>query len=171
MAKEYNISRATGFCHACERKFEPGDGFTATVRQNEDDFLREDYCHECYAALDDARRNDPGVWGVWRTRVPQPKEKKKVFVDDEVLMNFFHRLAEDEDEAKIGFRFVLTLVLMRKKILSYEGMNTDKQGRDLWKMRIRGEQRIHNVIDPHLDEETIAEVTGQLGAILEGDLQ
>jgi hypothetical protein len=170
MAKEYNISRATGSCHACQRKFEPGDEFNATVRQNEEEFLREDYCHDCYAALDETRRNDPAVLGMWRTRVPQPKEKKKLFVDDEVLMNFFHRLADAEDEARIGFRFVLTLVLMRKRILSYEGMKADEHGRDLWKMRIRGEQKIHDVIDPHLDEEKIAEVTGQLGAILEGDL-
>jgi hypothetical protein len=171
MAKEYNISRATGVCHACEKQFEPGEEFTATVRETGEELSREDYCPPCWEAKGDQERNSPELLGVWRTRTPQPKEKKKVFVDDEVLLQFFERLDGTDDESRIAFRFVLTLVLMQKNRLAYEGTANDDQGRDVWKMRVRGEGgRRYKVVDPHLDEDRIAEVSQQLGQILEGEL-
>lgn len=167
MAKEYNIARTSGTCVACERELAPGEEFVATVRETPDDLQREDYCLACWDGRDEPP--DAARLGVWKSRVPQPREKKKVFVDDDLLVNFFHRLADAEDETKLGFRFVLTLVLMRKKILVYEG-STREGERDVWRMRIKGDDVIHEVVDPHLDEDRIAEVSAHLGTILEGEL-
>ena len=171
MAKEYNISRATGVCLACEKQFEPGDEFTATVRESDEQLAREDYCPACWESRSDEQRNSPELLGVWRTRAPKPKEKKKVFVDNEVLVAFFERLDGTDDESRIAFRFVLTLVLMQKNRLAYEGSGKDDQGRDIWRMRVRGEAgKRYDVIDPNLDQDRISEVSEQLGAVLEGEL-
>ena len=57
----------------------------------------------------------------WESTVPQPNEKKKIFVDDAVLMNLLVRLADTDQPQRLAFRFVLALILMRKKLLRYEG--------------------------------------------------
>ncbi|MFW6132669.1 MAG: hypothetical protein ACOC8F_02140 [Planctomycetota bacterium] len=166
MGKQYNIAKVTGRCATCERRLAPGEAYVATVVEVGEDLERRDYCTTC---------RPPGeatgdALAVWSSRLPQSQQKRKLLVDDEVLVNFFERLAGADDEAKVNFRFVLALVLMRKKRLVYERGRTDESGRDVWVMRLRGEQATCEVVDPHLDEDKIADVSEQLGQIMETDL-
>jgi len=174
MATEYNITRTAGRCAACGREMEPAEEFVATIRQADEDadeeFLREDFCMGCWAGAEPDRAAAPDVFGIWRSRVPAPKEKKKLFVDDELLVSFFERLADSEEPARVQFRFVLALILMRKKLLVYDRSDRGDDGRDVWTLHFRGEKDAHKVIDPNLDEEKIADVSQQLGQILEGEL-
>ncbi len=163
MPKDYNISKVTGRCAACERELAPGEGYVATVIEQGEELQRHDYCPECW----DAWGGDSTPLGQWRARVPEPNEKKKLFVDDDVLINFFERLAGAEDPAKVNFRFVLALILMRKKRLIYDRSRTDPHGREVWQMHLRGSDETCEVVDPNLDEEKIAEVGDQLHQIME----
>jgi len=167
MSKQYEISRMIGQCGACEKSLSPGEEFFAIVTDGEEELLREDFCIDCW----EKRRGDsPAALALWRTRVPQQKEKKRLFVDDELLKDFFRRLDGADDEAKISFRFVLALVLMRKKLLVYDRAETNADGQETWAMHFRGSDEHHSVTDPHMDEDSIADVSRQLGAILEGEV-
>lgn len=168
MAKEYNISKSGGHCTACNREIVSDQEFMATVRERDEEFSREDYCLDCWTAQ--PRDNEPGIFGVWRSRIPPAAEKKKLFVDDELLVNFFQRLDGSDEPAKINFRFVLALVLMRKKMLVYDRMKKEDDGREVWQMHFKGNDQVHKVLDPHMDEEKIAQVSENLGQILEGEL-
>jgi len=168
MAKEYNISKTAGRCTACDRPLEDGEEMVAAVREVGEELLREDYCPACWDA--EPRADAPDVLGVWRTHVPAPQEKKKLFVDDEVLRNFFERLEGADEPAKVSFRYVLALVLMRKKLLVYDRMTRDDDGTETWQMHFKGSDRTHHVIDPKMDPEKVSEVSEQLGAIMEGEL-
>lgn len=168
MAKEYNLSKPNGICHACNSQVPPGQEIMAMLIETAEEFQRQDFCHACWP--DKANPSRPEVVGSWKTRVPQPSEKKKLFVDDDLLINFFERLAETEDPAKINFRFVLALILMRKKMLVYEGVEKLDSGVELWKMRFKGTDVEHKVVDPKMDEEKISQVSQQLGEILEAQL-
>ena len=174
MAKEYNITKTTGRCTACEKEMAPGEEFVATVRdapaEADEQFLRRDVCLACWAAAGADAKDGPDVLGTWRGRVPAPKEKKKTFVDDELLMSFFERLDGAEEPARQAFRFVLALILMRKRLLVYDRSDPRPDGCEAWAMHFRGDGGACEVVDPHLDEEQIAEVSRQLGEILEGEL-
>jgi hypothetical protein len=86
-----------------------------------------------------------------------------------MLMAFFERLEKETEQEKVNFRFVLALILMRKRILKYdETKNVDDQ--ELWRLRIVGEKQIVEVINPHLDEEQIEQLSSQIGEILQTDL-
>ena len=171
MAKEYDIAKTTGQCSSCEKVLAGGEDFVATLVEAdadaEEQFRRCDYCCQCWEARG---RDEGGAFCVWRSRVPQPQEKKKLFVDDSLLINFFQRLEGDEKPGRVSLRFVLALVLMRKKLLVYDGTTTRPDGTELWKMRLKGTDETHEVSDPKMDEEKIAEVSRHLGEILEGEL-
>ena len=167
MAKDYNISKPDGLCHACGQQFQVDQDFTATIRETDDGFQRQDFCEDCWTQ--DARADKPEVIGVWRSRIPKPKEKRKLFVGDDVLMNFFQRLAGADEPAGISFRYVLALILMRKKLLIYDRMDTDQLGREVWQMHLRGSDEVHRVIDPKMDEDQILQVSQDLGQIMEID--
>jgi len=167
VAKEFNIAKPSSLCTACQRPIEPGQEIVATVRDDSDELVRRDFCTACW---NNEMAQDPNVVGVWRTRIPQPQEKKRLLVDDSILVNLFERLAGADAPAKINFRYVLALVLWRKKLLVYDRMQKLGDGSEVWKMHFKGSDQVHEVIDPKMDDLKIAEVSGQLSQIMEGDL-
>jgi hypothetical protein len=118
-----------------------------------------------------------GLFCYWRSTVPEPNQKRRLFVDDQVLLNLFHRLEGATEEARLSFRFVLALILMRKKMLKYESseQRPDAAGgqQEWWLMSAKtGDWQAQRceVLNPRLDEAKIGQVTQQLGEILEGEV-
>jgi hypothetical protein len=70
---------------------------------------------------------------------------------------------------KINFRFVLGLILMRKRLIAYEDAKKD-DGKDVWVVRMKGKEERLNLIDPKLDEQQVTEVSQQLGEILNQEM-
>ncbi len=169
MAEKYNIARTEGVCCQCGAKLEPSQEFLATIRQEGDELVRIDYCTTCRPTDDDAPWPRE-VLGAWRSRVPEPREKKKLFIDDDALLTFFDRLDGTDDPQRISFRYVLTLILMRKKLVVYESSRTESDGTETWIVRRRGTEDRHEVIDPRLDEDQIEAVSAQLGQVMETPL-
>jgi hypothetical protein len=170
MAKDYNIRKTSGQCSECDKHLEPGTEFTATVSEDQDELIRKDYCDDCGESMDEAAK--AAVLCKWRTVAPHPEEKKKLLVNDDLLVNLFERLAETQEQSKINFRYVLALVLMRKRLLIYDRMTTNDDGQEIWSMHFKGSgdtPQEQLVIDPKLDENQIAEVSNSLGEIMEGD--
>ena len=168
MAKEYEIDKTAGRCVVCDEVIAPGQELMATVAEVDEALHRDDYCLPCWEA--EPRDDSPDLLGVWRTRVPAARTKARLLIDDELLVNFFQRLEGVEAPARINFRFVLALVLMRKKLLVYDRGEKCEDGTELWTMHLKGDTAKYLVADPHLDEEKIAEVSRQLGEIMEGEL-
>ncbi|HET6428478.1 MAG TPA: hypothetical protein VFJ30_08715 [Phycisphaerae bacterium] len=164
MGKDYEIARASGACRACGRELAGGQEFVAVLHDRGETFEREDLCPECWQGREGG---DSSAFSVWRSRVPRPEEPKRQFVSNEVLIEFFERLEGEDAPAKVNFRFVLALMLMRKKLLVYDASEVDEAGRDIWTMHVKADSRPIRVIHPELDEQQMAEVTAQLGAVFE----
>ena len=145
------------------------EGSTAGAKQADEKqdsgpgFNRRDYCQGCW------QEQRPEVYCFWKTRLAEPTEKKKLLVDDEVLLNFFERLALEQERVKVSFRFVLALILMRKRILKYERTEL-RDGVEFWIMGQVREQTKHEVLNPRMDDSHIQEVSEQLSAILNSEL-
>lgn len=160
---EWEINRPLGQCHGTERKIEYGEEYFAGLVETEEGLQRRDFCAEYWES------QKPDVFCYWKTRLPEPGQKKQLFVDDQMLMAFFERLENETEQEKVNFRFVLALILMRKRILKYdETKNVDDQ--EVWCLRIVGEKQIVEVINPHLDEEQIEQLSSQISEILHADL-
>jgi hypothetical protein len=105
------------------------------------------------------------LYSFWKTRcIPQEKKVKK-FVDDSVILDFFVRLQHEQDPLKKNFRYVLALLLMRKKILKFEDVKKGEGGEALI-LRYPAEDQRFEVYNPQLTEEQIQQVTDQVGQIL-----
>ncbi|QNN23708.1 hypothetical protein HED60_15990 [Planctomycetales bacterium ZRK34] len=184
-APAYDIERPTGQCAFTGRTLEPDEQYIAALVEDGDNLKRLDICQQ---AWDEGKRPDD-LFSYWKATVPQPQEKKKLFVDDAVLMNLLERLADADQPQRIAFRFVLTLIMMRKKLLRYD--KTDKRTIDApegqqieeewWVLTPKldlskgplgkwDDSRKLEVLDPHLDEEGTRAVTDQLSQILQAEL-
>lgn len=184
-APTYDVARPTGQCAFTGRTLEPGESYVATLVEEGDELRRVDVSNE---AWDEGRRPEH-LFSYWKAIVPEPQEKKKLFVDDGVLMNLLERLADAEQPQRIAFRFVLTLIMMRKKLLRYDRTDARKvdgpEGEQIteewWILTPKldlskgplgkwDDDRRLEVLDPHLDEAGIRAVTDQLSQILQAEL-
>lgn len=184
-APAYDVQRPTGRCAFTGRDLQPHETYIATLVEDGDALVRIDISAEAWQRGDRPAR----LFSYWRAVLPDPDEKKQLFVDDEVLLNLLERLADAEQPQRIAFRFVLTLILMRKKLLRYDGVEhrsePDAAGQtlqqDWWQLTPKldptkgpmgkwDESRTIEVLDPHLDEADIRQVTDQLAQILQAEL-
>jgi hypothetical protein len=163
-SSSYDVPRAQGKCSVCGRDIPPGEKLMAVVRETPVGLDRLDISLDCWANFD--RTN---LLGFWQSTMTWPEEKKKLFVDDEVLCQLFERLADATEPAKVNFRFVLGLILMRKRLIVYEGARREND-RDLWIVRLKGREEKLDLFDPKLGEQEMAEVSQQLGQILHEEL-
>jgi hypothetical protein len=160
---EWEINKPLGQCYGTERKIESGEEYFAALVETAEGLQRRDFCADYWES------QKPDVFCYWKTRLPEPGQKKQLFVDDQMLMAFFERLEKETEPEKVNFRFVLALILMRKRILKYDDTRTE-DGREIWRLRMVGEKQIVEVINPHLDEEQIEQLSSQIGEILQTDL-
>lgn len=173
---QYSITSPTRRCAATERELATGEPFVAVLAQDLelDQFVRLDYSAQAWNA--GARPRRPlVVLGLWRSTVPEPGAKKRMLIDDAALLDLFEQTGEGSAGAEPGegsrergaFRFVLALILLRKRLLIQEG----SKGRTML-VRPKGTPRppegpdLIEVEDPGLDEATIVRVTELLGSVL-----
>ena len=160
---DWVINKPLGECCGTGRKIEPGEEYFGALVEGDEGLERRDFSAEYWESA------KPPVFCFWKTRLASPDEKKELFVSDEMLMAFFERLANETDAEKVNFRFVLALVLMRKRRLKYDATRMDG-GKEIWCLRVVGEKDIVEVVNPHLDDEQIELLTAQMGQILQTDL-
>ncbi|MCC7147479.1 MAG: hypothetical protein IT443_13640 [Phycisphaeraceae bacterium] len=190
-APTYDLQRPTGQCALTGKTLTAGEAYIATLVEcdpnqpvgegkagNALGFVRLDVSLEAWQS----GQRPPRLFSHWRTHVPQPNEKRKLFVDDTVLLALFRRLGEQEQAERAAFRFVLGLILMRKKILRYEGSRqrpgteggteggAEGQVQEFWSLGVRGEDEKLELFNPQMDEAKIQQVTEQLGEVLEAEL-
>jgi hypothetical protein len=160
----YEVARARGQCAICQTPIQPDQPLMAALRETPAGFERLDVCPNCWPTFDRAQ-----LVGFWRTTMPKSEHKKKLFVDDEVLCQLFERLSETTEPAKLNFRFVLGLILMRKRLIVYEGTRID-DGNEIWTVRFKGKEDQMDLLNPKLEESQIQDVSNQLSEILSEEL-
>lgn len=167
MIAEFEVSRTQGRCAVSGRTFGPGEVFYTALYETAAGFERRDYAAEHWSAA------PAGAFCTYRTRVAERPAKRRLDLNDEALLIFFERLAEETDPIKVSFRFVLALILMRKRVLRYEQTLRDSE-EERWLLRVVKTGRLVPVRNPRMTETEVAAVTEQLKSVLadfdEGDV-
>ena len=161
---DWDIKKTLGQCFGTGEEFVVDQEYFAALVETEDGFERRDYSVGYW------QENKPNAYCFWKTRMADPDKKKEIFIDDEMLLVFFDRLAEETDEDKINFRFVLTLILMRKRKLKYDSAQI-KDDKEVWTLKVAGQGREVEVVNPHLTEDKITELSSQMGQIMQMDFE
>ncbi|AQQ70795.1 hypothetical protein SMSP2_01156 [Limihaloglobus sulfuriphilus] len=157
---DWEIKKTTGFCYGTQRELEPGEEYFAVLTENEDGNLeRRDFSRKYWM------ENQLQVFYFWKSRIPLPDENKKTFIDDEMLLAFYERLSDEENEEKINFRYILALILMRKRILKYQNSQSS-DGVEIWNMRTAGTNKTSKLIKPELSPERIDALTENIREVL-----
>lgn len=165
MANDWELARTTGRCAATGRAFGEGEAYYAALFETPAGLERRDYSLEAWSGPPE------GSFCHWRGRIPIRERKPAALeIDGQMLSQLFVSLEEEQSETRQQFRFVLALLLLRKRLLRFE-QAVRKDGQEFWQMRLLSDKSLHQVLNPRLGEEQIARLSAQLTALLSGEME
>ena len=172
-ASPYEITRSLEVCAATGRELSVGEEHIAALLETagESTLNRVLYAMDVWEQGVDLE-DGVSLFGFWRRRVPEPGESKKTpLVSDDEIFDLFEQLGEATEDKQIGFRYLLALMLMRKKKIELEGMVPgDDENPAILKVRQKvkgGGGPLFEVIDPKMDDDAIAEAIEELGQVMQ----
>lgn len=164
---EWNIAKAGPQCCLCNTGFAVEAPYFSALLQEAGGLTRKDYCGNCFQ-----NQRPADVYYFWKTQVPaeDPEARKawkqKPVVDIDYVFDFFKRLDGETSQQKIAFRYILALMLTRKKILVADSRTTLPDGSSAQVFAEKRGGQKHTVIEPALNEEEISSVSAELGVLL-----
>ena len=161
MGTDWQMPRRNEACTGCRRAFEVGQPLQAFLYESRAGYERRDYCLDCPPP------DQPVALGFWKTRRPAPPTRKTQPFDREAIYALFQQLEDDEEPEKIRLRFVLALLLWRKKVLKFE-RSEPAGGQEIWQFSVPRTDETHRVPRPALDEDQIERLSTQLEQVLAG---
>ena len=114
------IPRPSRICSVSRRDFRPQEPFFSVLSGEEGRFVRQDIAAEHWTGPPDAF----AAW--WKTTAEHVANDNVPQGTGETLQEFFERLVVQPGEADT--LYILTLLLLRQKVLRYEKETIDEQG-------------------------------------------
>jgi hypothetical protein len=120
----WTFRRRKGLCAACERAFDDGEAHFSLLWIEGEELVRSELCRPCWQ-LGQAAREQALFW--WRTR-HEIAQRKGLALNLEAIELLFHRLANRAEQHLNELRYLLALILLRKRRLKLVRLARTEQG-------------------------------------------
>lgn len=155
---DYELQRCTKRCHATGRELKPGDAYWSVVVVEGAELCRRDYSAEAWQGPPE------GAVGWWKAEIPSAKSRKRHWAPNDVMLQFFDELERQEDKQDI--RYVLGLLLVRRRVMRQEESERDEQGREVLVLYCPRRDETYRVPSVVPDEARAAEIQEELAQLL-----
>lgn len=119
---DFEVQKFTRRCAVTDRELQPGETFYSALIPEGADVVRRDYCVEAWEGP------PSDAIGTWKSEVPDPKARKVHWAPSDVMLHYFVQLQETADQADT--RYVLALLMIRRRILKLETTETNEAGQE-----------------------------------------
>jgi hypothetical protein len=157
---EYDIQRCTRRCHASGRELAPGEVVYSVLVDTAGSIARQDFSAEAWQGP------PQDALGWWKGTVADPGGKRVHWAPNDVMLHYFEQL--EGNPAKEDARYVLALLLVRRRIVRVESTQKDAAGTEtlvVYCPRNEVEYRV-KVVMPTAERETAIQT--ELSELLQG---
>ena len=156
---DYQIQASNRQCCVTGRTLEPGEVCYSALLAEGGRLVRRDYCRDAWQGP------PPGAVGYWQGKVAAREADRRPVIDDDVLTECFTRLEGQQEPAQVSFRYVVGLLLMRRKRLKFDDVRVE-DGREILCLRCSQTRQVHEVINPALSDNEIQAVQEEVFKVL-----
>jgi hypothetical protein len=156
---DYQIQPITRRCAVTGRELVAGERYYTALLEEGHQLLRRDYSGEAWQGPPD------GAFGFWTGKVPPAQATHKPRFDDDLLEECFHRLDGQTDPGRINFRYVVALLLIRRRRYKLE-QDVTEDGVEQMVVRCVKTGARHRVVNPRLGEAEMQEVQDEVFQVL-----
>ena len=120
---DYEVQHSSRRCSISDREFAPGETYYSAIVAEGAEVIRHDYAA-------DAWQGPPtDAIGWWKSQIPSRSETKKHWAPNDVMLQFWDELAAQPERQDM--RYVLTLLLVRRRVFRLEEEKFDDRGREV----------------------------------------
>ncbi len=163
MASDWNIKTRSPQCTATGKSFGDDEEFYTLLYSEKDGFRREDLCEEAWLQ----HQADEGLFSFWKStfQAPAPPDTQQDTLQKQSAETLLRKLIDEDDSGKANARYILALMLERKKILKPLEAKDSETGRLLiYEHSKTGE--IFLIPDPMLQLDQVEAVQEEVGELL-----
>lgn len=120
---DFEISRCTRRCSVSDRELQPGEAYYSVLVPSGAQVLRQDIAAKEWKGPPDK------ALGWWKSTMSDATVRKPQWAPNEVMLEFFETL--EGDPTREDLRYVLALLLVRRRVLRLEAEETDPTGRQV----------------------------------------
>ena len=117
---DFEVQRCTRRCAKTQRELQPGETFYSVLVAEGKDVLRYDYAADAWTGEPDK------ALGWWKSRVPELNAARLHWAPSDVMLQYFEDL--EGQESKRDERYVMALLLLRRRIVRSEEIQRDALG-------------------------------------------
>lgn len=161
MAETWHIGRRTRTCAHSGARIEPGHPFYSALVERDGNFERLDFTA---AAWPEVAKD--AFFSYWKNK-PSEGGERKIQVDFDRILTFFDGLEGSDDPGRRLFRYVLALILVRRRILRLDDTVRTAEGDCLKVYDRRGSGRNLEIVSPDATREQIAATQERLNEIFD----
>lgn len=156
---EYQIQPNSRRCAISGRELKPGERFFSALVEENRQFVRKDFAEDAWKGPPD------GAFGYWTGRVTTANDRLKPRFDDDLLEECFTRLEHETESSRVNFRYVVALLLMRRRRLRHES-SSHANGVEKMVLRCLRTNETHEVINPQLTDDEMTQVQEEVFNVL-----
>lgn len=158
---DFDVQRCTRQCAVTGRELAPGETIYSALIQQGTGVVRVDYAEAQWKGPTD------DVIGFWKSRIPEPNSAKLHWAPNDVMLHYFEQLAEDPRKQDV--RYVLGLLMIRRRILRVEETETEETGQDVLVLYCPRDESEHRMKVMQPGRSRIASIQDELAALLQSD--
>jgi hypothetical protein len=156
---DYEIQRFTRQCAITGRELAPGEPYYSALIEQGSRLERLDYSVEAWQGP------PPEAIGWWKSQRPEPGTRPAHWAPNDVMLDFFDRL-EGQPESQ-DLRYVLALLLVRRRVMRLEESETDEQGRELAVLYCPRRDATYKIPATAPDESRVQQIQEELARLLQ----
>ena len=158
MMMDYEVQRCTRHCAATGRELKPGETFYSVLLVEGANVVRHDYAAEAWPGPTE------GALGWWKSLVPSGDPKRTHWAPNDVMLDLFEQL--ESQPARHDFRYVLTLLLIRRRVLRLEETERDAAGHEIMLLSCPKRETDYRVAVVLPDDQRAAAIQEELQQLL-----
>jgi len=159
---EWDIQPRSNSCSACGQPFGEKQVYHTLLGMAAEAYTRRDLCSACVA---NAVRD--GVISYWQGEYKLPPPPAPEAIQKETAETLLRKLVESTDPSHASARYILAVMLERKRILKHRDTATDANGTDLLIYEHAQSGESFTVPDPHLRLDQLEEVQQRVAELLQ----
>jgi hypothetical protein len=156
---DYDIQRCSRRCAATDRELKDGETCFSVLVPEGAAVVRRDYAAEAWHGPPE------NALGWWKTTVVDPYAGRPHWAPSDVMLNYFDRLLDDP--AAADARYVLALLLVRRRLLRVEGHEQDETGRPVLSLYCSRNEQQYRVVEMLPSAERAVAIQQQLAELLQ----
>jgi hypothetical protein len=144
---------------ATGREFAPGETYYSVLVTEGAELKRYDYAADVW-------KGPPAeALGWWKSQIPDQKALRKHWAPNDMMLNFWDELADQPD--KQDMRYVLTLLLVRRRVFRLDEEKRDAQGRELLVVYCPRREATYQVPAVTPEQTRVDQIQEELAALLQ----